>query len=301
MAVNQQQLDYLGAMGIPVWISRDLPMPELSGLTSVLAAPVIAEIMTLPNTGFSKPVSPASTQALDQSSMPKKGLQAAGSLIRDLQQTPNKQIAALAASLDEPPQSKPIIITKDLDGIGWMELESTVSQCTACDLHDKRQQTVFGKGNQQASLMIVGDIPRLLDEQRKQPFSGEAGELLGRMLSQLELSADAVYFTNLLKCRPPLDNPPQANQAGSCLSYLKQQIKLLNPHLVLLMGRSTAQQVLGKSESMAQLRQNQHQITGLETDFITTYHPSYLLRQPRLKALVWQDLQFIKQALNNHG
>ena len=181
----------------------------------------------------------------------------------------------------------------------FFKLKKAVTQCTACDLHAKRQHPVFGGGSHEPTLMIVGDIPRLADEQEKQPFAGEAGELLNNMLNYLGVSPDAIYYTNLLKCRTPLDGSPQPNQAASCLAYLKQQIKLLQPPLVLLLGRSTAQQVLGQDQTMAQLRQKMHQLEGIDTRFIASYPPAYLLKQPRLKALAWKDLQFAKQALVN--
>jgi len=281
LAVNQQQLDYLNAMGIPVWISRGLPMPEEKE----------------PSIDFVSTVLPA----LNEVAIPpaKEGMKAADELIKDLQQTPSAQIAELAASLDDVAEVEPEVLARDLDGVDWIELENAVNQCKACDLHEKRQHPVFGGGSRTPSLMIVGDIPRLLDEQQKQPFTGEVGELLDNLLSPLEVSRDSVYFTNLLKCRTPLDSSPQPNQAASCLSFLKQQIKLLQPPLVLLMGRSTAQQVLGQDQTMAQLRQKRHQLEGINTQFIVSYHPAYLLRQPRLKALVWQDLLFTKQALIN--
>ncbi len=289
-------------MGIPVWISRDLPLPEVgrgsvSGLHNK-KADFAAELLDTSNTN-TKHTQVQSKQA--QATKTQKGLQEASQLIKDLQGAPTKQIAELAAILDEPAAVEPTVAVKDLEGKDWAALADAVSQCKACDLHEKRQQTVFGKGNQQAGVMIVGDIPRLFDEQQGQPFTGEAGELLNSMLSHLGLESDAVYFTNLLKCRTPLDSSPQANQAASCLSYLKQQVKLLRPNLVLLLGRSTAQYALGQDQAMAQLRQKQHQIPGLDAQFITTYHPAYLLKQPRLKALVWQDLQFIKQVLSNNG
>lgn len=299
MAVNQQQLDYLNAMGIPVWISRGLPIPEKheQAMGTNLAK------SGLPEQLLDEPISvskrPLATQALNHMTVPsaKVGMQAAGELIKDLQQTPARQIAELAASLEVVTKTEPKVIAKDLEGVDWIALEKAVNECTVCDLHEKRQHPVFGKGSKAPTLMIVGDIPRLLDEQQKQPFAGETGELLDSLLSHLEVSPDDIYFTNLLKCRTPLDNPPQSNQAASCLSYLKQQIKLLQPQLVLLMGRSTAQQVLGQDQPMAQLRQKQHQLQGIDTQFIVTYHPAYLLRQPRLKALVWQDLQLTKQML----
>ena len=290
MAVNQQQLDYLSAMGVPVWVSRDLPMPE-SPVPALEFEDVVShqESPSLANKPEHRPAPSV------------QGLKAADELIKDLQQTPIKQIADLAASLDEAAPVKTEVVVKNLEGVSWTELELSVSQCTTCDLHNKRQHTVFGKGNKQASVMVVGDIPRLIDEQMSQPFSGEPGELLGSMMTHLGVELESVYFANLLKCRPPLDNSPQANQAASCSSYLKQQIKLVNPDLVILLGRNSAQQVLGKDEPMAQLRQKQHSVEGYDPPFIATYHPAYLLMQPRLKALVWQDLQFIKRALSTNG
>jgi DNA polymerase len=286
VAVNQQQLDYLSAMGVPVWVSRDLPMPE-----SLVPALDFAEAV-------GHQVTPSAVKPAPRPEPSVNGLKAADELLKDLEKTPIKQIADLAAILDETAPAKNEVVVKNFDGVSWTELELAVSQCTSCDLHNKRQHTVFGKGNKQASLMVVGDIPRLLDEQMSLPFSGETGELLSSMMSHLGVEADSVYFSNLLKCRPPLDNSPQANQASSCLSYLKQQIKLVNPDLVILLGRNSAQQVLGKDVSMAQLRQKQHSVEGYNTHFIATYHPAYLLKQPRLKSLVWQDLQFIKRALS---
>lgn len=308
MAVNQQQLDYLCAMGIPVWVSRDLAMPDPAAakelgfsldtvdnsLSAELTDEAIAEVHE------SSPIIATPDVAADETV--KKGLRAADELIKDLQQTPAKQIAELAASLDESVETKSKVISESLDGVDWIDLEKAVSQCTSCDLHEKRHNTVFGYGSkQQVSLMIVGDIPRLSDEQEQQPFTGEAGKLLSNMLSHLGLNADTIYFTNLLKCRPPLDNAPQVNQAASCLSYLKQQIKLLQPPLVLLLGRVTVNRVLSKELPMAQLRQKIHQLEGFDTHFIASYHPAYLLKQPRLKPLAWKDLQFTKQVLTNNG
>ena len=289
MAVNQQQLDYLSAMGVPVWVSRDLPMPE----TPVAEFVAESEALAVPKQLLDNPES--------QLKPSPQGLKSADALIRDLQETTVSQIADLAASLDEPAEIAKPIVTKNLDGVNWIELEREVSQCTACDLHSKREQTVFGRGHQQASLMVVGDIPRLTDEQQQRPFSGEAGELLDGMLKHLVVEADDIYFTNLLKCRPPLDSSPQSNQAASCLSYLKQQIKLVKPDIVLLLGRHSAQQTLGKFEPMSKLRQEVHTLDGVTARFIASYHPAYLIEQPRLKALVWQDLQFINQTLKHHG
>ncbi len=292
MAINQQQLDYLSAMGVPVWISRNLPMPEDNVLSVEHTVGTDLVEGDLPERLPEQPISVVK---------PKKGLHAADELIKNLQQSPTRKIAELAVSLDVDTETELKIIARDFEGVDWFALEKAVDGCTACDLHEKRQHPVFGCGSKEPSLMLVGDIPRLLDEQQKQPFAGETGELLDNLLSHLEIGSDNVYFTNLLKCRTPLDNSPKPNQAASCLSYLTQQIKLLQPQLVLLMGRSTAQQVLGKDQPMAQLRQKRHQLQDITAQFIVTYHPAYLLEQPRLKALVWQDLRLIKEHLSSNG
>ena len=329
MAVSQHQIEYLNEMGIPVWISRGLEVPESisqvpqGAVANVVSAERVVEHApaspsSLHSTGSHIssltadlesqdariPAKPANDRSPDKSSAPKTavaGLHAANDLIRDLQQkNPAGKIAEIAASLDDEPVAKApvsLVPVEELELLGLSELQQTVMACTACDLHNKRQQTVFGRGNNQAQWMIVGDIPRLEDEWAQQPFTGESGELLDAMLASIGVDSSLVYMTNLLKCRPPLDRSPDQEQAASCLSYLKRQIELVNPALIILMGRDTVRQVLGGSQSMASLRQQVHQRDGISAPLVATYHPTYLLKQPRLKAQVWQDLQFAKQAM----
>lgn len=310
-------------MGIPVWVSRGLEIPDSSPqfcertkkaayAESVAPAPVPQDVGA-PNASTHLSSLAAELQSIEsiatasspelQKTAPAKskaGLHAADDLIRELQQTAPRTIAEIAASIDEKPVVKallPLTQVEDLEVLGWSDLQQTVMACTACDLHNQRQQTVFGRGSVQAKWMIVGDIPRLEDEWKQQPFSGESGELLNGMLASIGQESGSLYITNLLKCRPPLDRSPEQEQAASCLSYLQRQIELLKPALVILMGRDTIKHVLRSNESMANLRQKVHQREGIPAPMVVTYHPTYLIKQPRLKSRAWRDLQFAKQVM----
>lgn len=317
-------------MGIPVWISRGLEVPDLVNQFPKGVAAEVSQTQTGSHQGQAKiPAASAQSTGSHISSLtadlqnddngrsaqssnvaatvertPAKsagpGLHAADDLIRDLQQNPASKIADIAASLEDEPAAKTpvsLVPVADLQALGWADLQQKVVACTACDLHSQRKQTVFGKGNTQAQWMIVGDIPRLEDEWQQQPFTGESGELLDAMLASIGLDSSLVYMTNLMKCRPPLDRSPDQDQAASCYSYLQRQVELLNPALIVLMGRDVVRQVLGNNHSMASLRQQVHQREGVSAPIVATYHPNYLLKQPRLKAQVWQDLQFAKRAM----
>ena len=295
MPVNQQQLDYLKAIGVPVWISRSLRVPNDEAPS--FHDPESQSVANTLSNALGVEATPDTTEPKVRGP---EGIQAAAELIENLQASPVQQIADLAASLDDAaPEVVAPLTRSDLDGMSWASLETAVSNCKSCDLGEKRMQTVFGSGNQQADVMIVGDLPRQLDEQSKQPFSGEIGELLTNMLQYADVNFNQVYLCNLLKCRTPLENSPTSNQASSCLAFLKHQIRLLSPKLVILLGRSTAQQVLSQSESMAALRLKQHRVEAVDTQFVVSYHPAYLLRQPRLKSLVWKDIQFIREVLSD--
>jgi DNA polymerase len=122
--------------------------------------------------------------------------------------------------------------------------------------------------------------------------------MLSNMLASLSFDPSSVYVTNLMKCRPPLDGSPAELQAQSCNTYLRRQIDLVKPELVILMGRDTAQQVLGSNQPMAALRQQVHQVDGYAAPMVVTYHPAYLLKQPRLKVQTWKDLQYAKRVMS---
>ena len=306
MAVNQQQLDYLQAMGIPVWISRDLEVPDTPVVSEgeVAAIPsgfesIAADLGTLPSAPIVAEVTPKASIATPSSS---GALKVASDLMQDLQGggKSKQRIADLAASLDEAtkPVERQVVPVQDLSHLGLQEIQQAVANCNACNLSAHRKQTVFARGNAQAQVMIVGDIPRLQDEHEQSPFTGDVGQMLSNMLKSLSLDPSSVYVTNLMKCRPPLDGSPSENQAHSCVTYLRRQIDLIKPELVILMGRDTTQQVLGSDQPMASLRQQVHQVDGFAAPILATYHPAYLLKQPRLKAQTWKDLQYAKRVMS---
>lgn len=293
MAVSQQQIEYLNAMGIPVWISRDMAVPDPSVLADAqaVARPLESGVSPAANEAPSAPVvDKAQRQA---------GMAAASDLIRGLQGSVGANIAELVAELDDNPVVKPItpVPVQGLHEMDWANLQQTVAQCENCDLSRGRQQVVFGDGNRQAKWLFVGDVPRLEDEIAGQPMSGESGVLLNNMLSSLGVDKSEVYVTSLLKCRTPLDGSPTELQAAACESYLQRQIELIKPEMVVLMGRDTVQRVLGSREPMARLRKKVHRKPGFDAPMVATYHPFYLLSQPRFKAYAWQDLLFAAQAM----
>jgi uracil-DNA glycosylase family 4 len=176
-------------------------------------------------------------------------------------------------------------------------LASTVSQCTLCPLHETRTQTVFGVGNRNANLMIIGEAPGFHEDKQGEPFVGRAGKLLTAMIKTIGLTREDVYIANILKCRPPNNRDPQPNEVSLCTNYLNQQIALIQPQLLLTVGRIAAHYLLQTKSSLESMRKQLHRHSETSTPLIVTYHPAYLLRSPRDKKKAWSDLQFIKKTL----
>jgi len=179
-------------------------------------------------------------------------------------------------------------IVSDLD---WPALQQKVSTCVACDLHATRQQTVFGTGSQQADWMIIGEAPGEEEEKLGQPFMGESGQLLTAMIEAMGLKREQVYITNMLKCRPPETRDPDKDEFMACHSYLKRQIELLQPKIILAVGRVAAQTILDSKELMKNLRGKVFEYKNTGIPVVATYHPAYLLHAPSEKRKAWQDLQ----------
>lgn len=189
--------------------------------------------------------------------------------------------------------------------LDWSELDATTQTCRACKLGDSRHQAVFGSGSTQARWMIVGEAPGAEEDRQGEPFVGAAGQLLDAMLHAIGLdrSADdpqrAVYIANVLKCRPPGNRNPQADEVAQCAPLLERQIALLQPRLILALGRFAAQSLLGSNAPISQLRGRVHQFTNIPV--IVSYHPAYLLRNPADKARVWRDLCFARDIVERAG
>ncbi len=178
----------------------------------------------------------------------------------------------------------------------WAELKTAVGRCTRCALAQRRQHTVFGVGTRDARWMVVGEAPGAQEDRRGEPFVGRAGTLLDAMLAALGTRRDAVFITNIVKCRPPGNRDPTSEEADACRGYLLAQIEHVDPGLILALGRVAAQQLLGVKTPVGKLRGHVHQGPGARP-VVVTYHPAYLLRTPAAKRQAWADLQLAQSCV----
>lgn len=184
--------------------------------------------------------------------------------------------------------------------LDWEPLAERVSGCTRCALCQSRTQTVFGTGNRQAQLMIVGEAPGAEEDRRGEPFVGRAGKLLDQMLQAIGSSRQQAYIANILKCRPPNNRDPAAEEVSACQSYLQRQIALVRPRVLLAVGRIAAQNLLQVATPLGRMRGSVQQYAhpeGMVIPVIVTYHPAYLLRSPLQKRAAWDDLKQVLQVL----
>jgi len=189
-----------------------------------------------------------------------------------------------------------------VERMDWAQLETAVASCRACGLCAGRTNTVFGVGSQHAQWMVIGEAPGENEDRQGEPFVGQAGKLLDNMLAAIGLSrqaddaADAttnggkkgVYIANVLKCRPPSNRNPQPEEITQCEPYLRRQVALLRPKIILAMGRFAVQSLLKTNEPIGKLRGRVHEYEGVPV--VVTYHPAYLLRALHEKAKAWDDL-----------
>jgi uracil-DNA glycosylase len=201
--------------------------------------------------------------------------------------------------LHEPSATPPLLpaAPSAVATLPWAELREAVGACRACSLCESRKQTVFGTGHPQAHWMVVGEAPGEQEDATGEPFVGAAGQLLDNMLRALKLTRSddgsapperCVYIANTLKCRPPRNRNPAPEEMRQCEPFLVRQIALLQPRLILAMGRFAVQALLRSSEPVGKLRGRVHQYQGVP--LVVTYHPAYLLRNLPDKARAWDDL-----------
>ena len=177
----------------------------------------------------------------------------------------------------------------------WTDLQQRVANCTACGLCQTRTRTVFGKGNPRARIMLVGEAPGAEEDQQGLPFVGKAGQLLDNMLAAIGLGQDDVFIANVLKCRPPGNRNPAADEMAACADYLRWQIAHVKPDVLVTLGRFAAHALLQSDAAIGALRRETHQYQGIP--LFVTFHPAYLLRSPGEKAKAWQDLLAIRRVL----
>lgn len=265
---NSLRRQYLAALGIPLWLPRR-PL----ALQPVSQPPPVAE-----------PVEATAEPFVTVAGIP---------LMNDAPRPLAENAAVDRSAVALAPNRRAALIA----GMGWEELATTVRECTACGLCASRTQTVFGVGNRQADWLIVGEAPGADEDRQGEPFVGRAGKLLNPMLLAVGLKREQVFIANILKCRPPDNRDPAADEAAQCRPFLNRQIALIRPRILLAVGRIAAQNLLGTDTQIGKLRGQVHRFGPTRIPMVVTYHPAYLLRSPREKRKTWDDLRLARRTL----
>lgn len=260
--LSSRQQHCLHGIGIRQWRER----------ASVLAALHTAATAPEPTSASPLPVTPPAAPATSQAEpVPARASAEAAA--------PARQMADLPA----------------LDN--WDLLVDSIHQCNACELAQHCTQKVPGIGQRQADLLIIGEGPGHDEDLRGEPFVGRSGQLLDRMLAAIGITREQIYITNIVKCRPPNNRDPKADEAQQCRTFLQAQIKLIAPKVILAVGRVSAHNLLDSNLPVGKLIKQMHQLPGSDIPVKVTYHPAYLLRNPSAKAIAWQDLKLLHQLL----
>ena len=175
-------------------------------------------------------------------------------------------------------------------------LGQETGSCTACGLASTRKSVVFGVGDPDADLMFIGEGPGAEEDRQGVPFVGRAGELLTKIVQAIELSRSEVYIANIVKCRPPGNRDPLPDEVAACRGFLERQIDLIQPKVIVALGRVAAQTLLGESNALGRMRGRWYEVRGVETR--VTYHPAALLRNAGFKRPTWEDMQIVRDRLN---
>jgi DNA polymerase len=209
------------------------------------------------------------------------------------------------AHLRSPSNKKPMVPASvrspenlaEIAKLGWDRIEQAIEACSTCTLHQTRSRIVPGVGDHQATWLFVGEAPGAEEDQRGEPFVGPAGILLDSMLAALNLSrTQDVYIANVMKCRPPDNRTPVSGECHACMPYLERQITLLQPKIIVALGKVAAQSLLNSEINLGSLRNKVHAYGNIP--LIVTFHPAYLLRNMPEKAKAWADLCLAKKTLD---
>jgi DNA polymerase len=185
----------------------------------------------------------------------------------------------------------------DFDEVAWEAVRAEALVCTRCELCSTRTRVVWGSGTPRTGILIVGEAPGYHEDQQGEAFVGRAGQLLTKILEAIGFGRDEVFITNVLKCRPPGNADPQPHQVAKCEPYLVRQIELIDPVVILALGRHAARTLLRDEGSMASLRGRIHRYEGVP--LLATYHPAALLRNPALKRPTWEDVQLLRKVYDD--
>jgi len=174
-------------------------------------------------------------------------------------------------------------------------IRDDIGDCTRCKLHTGRKNIVFGVGNPESPLMFVGEGPGADEDEQGIPFVGRAGGLLTQIITAMGYERDAVYIANIVKCRPPGNRAPEPDEIAACGPFLRRQIEAIKPRVIVALGSTAAQALLGTTQPISRLRGRFHDLDGVRV--MPTFHPSYLLRTPSAKRDVWEDMKLVMKAL----
>lgn len=255
------------AMGIPIWATRSCSVYDDCLSTRSISEQVKHE----------HPHAPSALNLID-------------SLDEATPQTVTIAESVIATEL----QSTPSAVSNPVEHLEWSDMQTAVAQCQQCDIHRFRTQAVLGSGNTSASWMIVGEAPDFEEDTQGLPFLGKAGQLLDNILTAIALDRESVYLANIIKCRPPNDRDPHVDEIANCMGYLHRQIELVQPKVIVAVGRLAAQQLLQSKKPIGQMRGQVHRLPKTNTPLIVTYHPRYLLRQSSEKSKVWEDIKLAR-------
>jgi DNA polymerase len=201
--------------------------------------------------------------------------------------------ASTVAAKSTPPATLPPVIADKPSALKL--IREDIGDCTRCRLHKGRTNLVFGVGNVNADLMFVGEGPGADEDAQGEPFVGRAGQLLNNMISAMGIKREDVYIANVVKCRPPSNRTPEKDECDTCSPFLMRQIDVVQPKVIVALGAVAAKNLLAVSDSMANLRGRWYDFR--ESKLAVTYHPAYLLRDPRQKKETWKDLQMVMKYL----
>lgn len=180
----------------------------------------------------------------------------------------------------------------------WEDLEKSILECKKCRLCTNRTNIVFGQGNKKARLMFIGEGPGADEDKQGIPFVGKAGQLMNNAFQALEINREDVYIANIVKCRPPLNRVPEDDEAQTCLNYLRNQVILIKPKIIVLLGSTALKNILGKEYGITAVRGNWMEKNGIK--YMPTWHPAALLRDENKKIEFWQDLKEVKKYIDNN-
>lgn len=205
--------------------------------------------------------------------------------------SPAPAVEAPPATTEASPEPSSLVLED------WDSTIAAIHACTACELALHCTQKVPGVGQRSAELLIIGEGPGHDEDIRGEPFVGRSGQLLDRMLAAIGIAREQVYITNIVKCRPPNNRDPRPEEARHCRAFLDAQIRLIQPRVILSVGRVSAHNLLDTKQPVGKLIQQLHQLPGSDIPVKVTYHPAYLLRNPAAKAVAWQDLKLLHSML----